>query len=291
MRQASIKLIADPTAYLDSLMTYDKDNIPDDVVKKIAPYIDREDFTPEAISKVSKACTSICMWSRAMYTYHEVSVQVEPKRKRLAEAQASLEVVQAQLAVAKAQLAEVQAKLAALDSQFREATAKKEDLQRQVTRCTQQLDRAGKLIGGLGGERARWEQTVISLTSDLHNVVGDVTVASGIIAYSGPFTPQYRLALSHEWMGQLKELGVPHTPNTSLTRTLADPVLIRQWVINGLPSDAVSVENGIIVSKARRWPLMIDPQGQANRRASAAAAARRRNHPTALAAGSPGRHH
>lgn len=32
----------------------------------------------------------------------------------------------------------------------------------------------------------------------------------------------------------------------------------------GLPSDPVSVENGIIIEKARRWPLMIDPQMQAN---------------------------
>lgn len=32
-----------------------------------------------------------------------------------------------------------------------------------------------------------------------------------------------------------------------------------------LPRDEVSTENGIIVSKALRWPLMIDPQEQANR--------------------------
>lgn len=40
---------------------------------------------------------------------------------------------------------------------------------------------------------------------------------------------------------------------------------VRAWTIAGLPTDNVSVENGIIVSKARRWPLMIDPQGQVRR--------------------------
>ena len=51
----------------------------------------------------------------------------------------------------------------------------------------------------------------------------------------------------------------------NITKTLADPVAIRTWTICGLPQDASSVENGIIMSKARRFPLLIDPQGQANR--------------------------
>ena len=32
-----------------------------------------------------------------------------------------------------------------------------------------------------------------------------------------------------------------------------------------MPQDDLSVENGIMVTRGRRWPLMIDPQGQANR--------------------------
>ena len=64
-------------------MTYDKDNIEDHVVAKIEPYIVMEEFTPEAVQKVSKACTSICMWVRAMHKYHHVAKAVEPKRAAL----------------------------------------------------------------------------------------------------------------------------------------------------------------------------------------------------------------
>lgn len=39
---------------------------------------------------------------------------------------------------------------------------------------------------------------------------------------------------------------------------------MRDWRLWGLPADDVSVDNGILVSKGKRWPLMIDPQGQAN---------------------------
>lgn len=59
-----------------------QDNIPDSVIKAIQPYIDNQEFQPAAIAKVSKACTSICQWVRAMHKYHFVAKVVEPKRVR-----------------------------------------------------------------------------------------------------------------------------------------------------------------------------------------------------------------
>lgn len=46
---------------------------------------------------------------------------------------------------------------------------------------------------------------------------------------------------------------------------MGDPYVIRMWNTFGLPRDLVSTENGILVTEAGRWPLMIDPQEQANR--------------------------
>lgn len=59
--------------------------------------------------------------------------------------------------------------------------------------------------------------------------------------------------------------NVPCSEQFSLSNTLGDPVKIRAWQIAGLPVDAFSIDNGIIVSNSRRWPLFIDPQGQANK--------------------------
>jgi dynein heavy chain len=53
--------------------------------------------------------------------------------------------------------------------------------------------------------------------------------------------------------------------DTSLVHFLGKPVSIQQWTMVGLPKDENSIENGIIIEKGRRWPLMIDPQGQANK--------------------------
>ena len=46
---------------------------------------------------------------------------------------------------------------------------------------------------------------------------------------------------------------------------LANAEDVRDWNIQGLPADAFSTENGVMVTRGTRWPLMIDPQEQANK--------------------------
>lgn len=67
------------------------------------------------------------------------------------------------------------------------------------------------------------------------------------------------------WQESLSTNQVPHTHGATLISILGDPVKIRNWQIAGLPRDTLSVENGVIVQYSRRWPLFIDPQGQANK--------------------------
>ena len=66
------------------------------------------------------------------------------------------------------------------------------------------------------------------------------------------------------WKSKLTKEHIAYSPSATLINTLSDPVRIRQWQLAGLPRDNLSVENGVIVQFSRRWPLFIDPQGQAN---------------------------
>ena len=42
-------------------------------------------------------------------------------------------------------------------------------------------------------------------------------------------------------------------------------MVIREWQIWGLPVDDYSTENGILATRGKRWPLMIDPQNAGQR--------------------------
>ncbi len=91
--------------FLQSLLEYDKDNIPAAIIEKIRPYIQNPEFKPEKIKRISKAAMSLCAWVRAIETYHNVLQDVKPKRTALEEAEAKLEIVMSKLAAMKAQFA------------------------------------------------------------------------------------------------------------------------------------------------------------------------------------------
>lgn len=56
---------------------------------------------------------------------------------------------------------------------------------------------------------------------------------------------------------------LPLSTNWSLVDFLTDPTTVRDWNLKGLPIDLFSTENGAIITRANRWPLIIDPQCQA----------------------------
>ncbi|KAK0132520.1 Dynein heavy chain 8, axonemal [Merluccius polli] len=94
-------------------------------------------------------------------------------------------------------------------------------------------------------------------------LVGDVLQLAGFLSYCGPFNQSFRnMLLNDTWMAELHKHSIPYTENLNLISTLVDPPTISEWNLQGLPGDDLSVQNGIIVTKATRYPLLIDPQTQ-----------------------------
>lgn len=83
-------------------------------------------------------------------------------------------------------------KLQALNDEFEVMTQKKKDLESNIDLCSKKLDRAEKLIGGLGGEKDRWTEAAKALGDLYINITGDVLISSGVVAYHGAFTVDFR---------------------------------------------------------------------------------------------------
>lgn len=142
------------------MQDFDKDHIPDIAIRKLKEYIQHKDFVPEKVATVSKVCKSICMWVRAIDMYAKVYKIVEPKRKRLAEAEKELNQVMTLLKDKQRQLAEVEAQIATLEAKFNASVAEKQELEDAMALTAARLVRAGRLNIALGDEQVRWEQGV-----------------------------------------------------------------------------------------------------------------------------------
>ena len=252
--------------FLVKLLEFDKDQLVDSLLTKIAKFVNNPDYAPDNIGKVSGAAKGLCQWVHAMFVYGNVAKDVEPKRKKLKAAQDALAKKQKALGEAQASLKEVLDKVQVLKDTYEESTAKKQALEDELADLELKLDRAEKLVNGLAGEKTRWEQSITTYEEQLTCLPGDVVIAAAFMSYAGPFPSEYREELvAQTWLPQVKQLGIPASPAFDFALFLADPSDVRDWNIQGLPADAFSTENGVVVTRGSRWPLLIDPQGQGNK--------------------------
>ena len=263
----SKKLLANQKKFFESLMEYDLENISAELMERIRnDYVSRTaEFNPKRVAQASSAAKGLCEWVLALHRYEKVLAIVRPKKKRYNEAVAEVAALEHDLKETREELAVTNAKLRELETQYEDTMAKKMELKADIELCEKKLMRAETLIGSLGGERIRWIESSQRLDARLKYLIGDVLLSAGTISYLGPFSSLYRHRSQKDWIEAVKKTGIDVSDNYSLEACLGEAILIRKWTMNGLPSDAFSRENGIIIANSSRYPLMIDPQSQANK--------------------------
>ena len=136
------------------------------------------------------------------------------------------------------ELKEVEDRVGALKRKLDAAQNKAKELDEQEKDTQIKLERAGKLVGGLGSEKVRWEELVQTLNESQTNLIGNMIVCSGAIAYQGPFTGAFRQRLTTARVAKVKGLGIASDPNLTVQAVLGDLVMVRHWGICGLPLDS-----------------------------------------------------
>lgn len=199
-----------------------------------------------------------------MVMYDEAMKVVKPKKAALAGAQEASDAAQKVWDAAVARLRAVEAEMAKLMSDFEAAKSEEERLKAQKEDCVRKCTRAQELTGKLETEKGNWQEELVKQRAFRENIVGDILISSGIIAYLGVFLKDYRDDCIATWKKMMEEYGIKSTEGLTLEGVMGVPLKIQQWLIQKLPNDGISKENAIIMENSERWPLMIDPQMQAN---------------------------
>jgi dynein heavy chain len=101
---------------------------------------------------------------------------------------------------------------------------------------------------------------MVVIQEDKIKLVGDCLSGSAFLSYCGPFNSILREKMMRDtWKVDLVEKELPNKEDFQLDTFLTNEVVVAQWASDGLPSDELSVQNGILTSFASRWPLCIDP--------------------------------
>ncbi|KAL0984038.1 hypothetical protein UPYG_G00136240 [Umbra pygmaea] len=263
--KAAKVMMAKVDGFLDSLVNFNKENIPEPCLKAIQPYLKDPKFQPDLVASKSNAAAGLCSWVLNIVKYYQVFCEVEPKRQALNKANA-------ELVTAEAKVSALRAKVNLLNENLAKQKAKSDKAKADKAKCQEEADStafivslADRLVGGLASENMRWAEELESFRCQERTLCGDVLLISVFVSYLGYFTKHYRQQLMDStWRPYLSQMKVPIpvTPDLDPITMLTNDSDIAEWQNEGLPADRMSTENATILTSCQRWPLMVDPQLQ-----------------------------
>ena len=244
--------------------TDEKDNINEETMEFLDPYLACVDFTAERAKTVSSAAEGLLKWVRAMASYHTASLIVGPKLEQLQIKTNQFNAATAKLRAAQAQSKAAQDEVDKLQEQFETTMKEKAALEQQAKETGDKMIAANNLIKSLAGEKKRWQADALVFAEDKKRLVGNCALACAFVSYLGPFNHEFRKKLLTDYFYRdCISNAIPVSKDLDLNKFLVDDGTIAEWNSQGLPKDDLSIQNGILVTQASRWPLLIDPQGQA----------------------------
>lgn len=250
---------------IDQLRKLRPRDLTKEMTKQVNVKLSDSNMVEDKLKNINFALVSLFKWLKGMIAAQESD---EIVRKMEAKADEVSKVYSAQMARLKEkqdELDEVSKRLQQLQDSYDKNNQEKVNLDNEITKANMMLENSGKLKVGLADEHVRWVATVKELEKSKKFILGDAFLAAACLAYHGPFTGLFRQSLLVKWMKTLAEHDIQYSEKFAFEEALGDISTIREWNVYGLPSNKISVCNGVLVSRAASFPYMIDPQLQANK--------------------------
>ncbi|KAI8916282.1 dynein heavy chain and region D6 of dynein motor-domain-containing protein [Gorgonomyces haynaldii] len=260
----SAKGMMSASDFKSSLQGLDVDGISSNQIKLVRNILREMDVSVQRMQEISSAGAGLLKFVLAVVGYCNVAKQIAPKRQAVASLEKNLALSKNEFSKITKELKHLAEELGALQKQFHQAKAEQLELKEMAEVMERRLIAADKLISGLGSERIRWGNDLELLKAQRVQLLGDCLLLSGFLSYTGAFNWELRNELVYKrWLSDLASKSVPISENFRIEKILATDVELSRWAQEGLPADELSIQNGILTTKASRFPLCIDPQLQA----------------------------
>ncbi|KNE70419.1 hypothetical protein AMAG_14553, partial [Allomyces macrogynus ATCC 38327] len=250
--------------FIASIVNYDTDRMTNALREKMKrDYLSNAAYKFETVNRASRACGPLVQWVIAQVSYSEILERVGPLRNEVQELEQSAEVTKQEAAATEQLLRELEASIARYKEEYAELISETQSLKGEMERVKFKVDRSVSLIASLSSEKTRWESTSQTFEVQMSTLVGDVLLSAAYLAYGGYFDQQYRSNLWNIWRQHLELSAILFKPDLALIENLCTADQRLQWHANALPTDDLCIENAIMIQRHNRYPLIIDPSGQA----------------------------
>lgn len=226
-------------------------------------YLADPNYNFEAINRASKACGPLAQWVIAQVTYSSIIDRVGPLRKEVAQLEEDAKSTRDRAVSITKTIEELEISIARSKEEYASLVTEQQVTKTEMDRVAIKVTRSLKLLENLGSEKTRWSATSDNFDAQLTTITGDVVLASAFLAYAGYFDQAHREQLLSSWCGHLEQANIPFKQDISLPEFLSTAEERLAWQANALPADDLCTENAIMLKRFNRFPLIIDPTGQA----------------------------
>ncbi len=250
--------------FIKSIINFNRDSITEPVKRAIKDnYLDTADWDLARINRASQAAGPLAKWLTSIIDYAEILISLTPLRNEVSALEQQEKELLTESDKMEELVKELEASIAKLQSDYEVLIAETQSIKNEMSKVLDKVTRSQQLIKNLSSERKRWDESSQSFKDQMATLLGDALIAGAFLSYIGFFDHFYRINLRDSWREYLDVSGIRTRPELALIEFLSKPNDRLTWSMHSLPTDDLCVENAIILSKFNRYPLVVDPSGQA----------------------------
>jgi len=252
--------------FISTIVNFNSENLSDNIRRQMREkYLKNPDYTYEKINRASSACGPLVKWACAQLNYADMVRQIEPLRNELRSLEAEASINKKKAEENEAILERLKNTIQSYEEEYGSLKYEAKLIEESLKSVESKVNRSMALLTSLSSERIRWDTASHEFKSQMENIAGDVMLSSAFLAYAGFFDQQSRTTLFDLWRAHLRQSLIRFRPDLALTEYLSSPDERLNWQANALPSDDLCTENAIMMRRFNRYPLIIDPSGQATK--------------------------
>ncbi len=259
----SIRSIIVQDDFLKKVLEFNPEAVSPKVREQMEPYLSNPDYNFERADRASKAAGPLVKWAIASTSYATMLLSIEPLRNELKRLETDAQTMKTQVASTQALIIELEKSIGKYKEEYAVLVSEAQAIKTDLATVSSKVERSIKLLDSLSSERSRWAQGSKEFDRQMSTIVGDCLLSAAFVSYAGYFDQSYREGLFKKWRTHLKEACITFKADMSVIEFLSTPDERLLWKQNHLPDDTLCIENAIMITRSIRYPLVIDPSGQA----------------------------